>query len=316
MSKYVPRLSAPSTSDKNWIKTTYNGYNKCMNIKNGSVIPNCVGYAWGRARELLGKDHNLSTGNAENWYLKNDGYERSQKPRVGSVICWQKGQTKNEKDGAGHVAIVEEVKSDGTIVTSNSAYGGSRFYTKTLKPPYSMGGSYKFQGFIYLPINLDEPTKPVERDEHKDQLKVIATELRVRTSPSTNGEILGASKKDGIYNFYDIKKDEKYTWYKIADNQWVADNGKWLEIYKKVEEKPVEPSKEDTIVEELNQKLKNLQQELDSANLIIKQLNLQIDKLKESLNTNKPVFIYKAKEKCIVQRTLNKGETLQVFSDL
>lgn len=159
MAIFIPRLSAPEKTDKHWLHTSTGGVNKCIHIKNGSVLPNCVGYAWGRWYELLGKTPNLSKSNAEVWYRKEDGYERGQVPRLGAVICWSKGEVGNGKDGAGHVAIVEQIKADGTIVTSNSAWnklGGTWWYKKTLKPPYIMKG-YDLQGFIYLPIAFDQP---------------------------------------------------------------------------------------------------------------------------------------------------------------
>lgn len=155
--KYTKRLKAPSTADKNYLHTSVGGYNSCIHIKKGSCLPNCVGYAWGRWRELLGKTPKLSRGNAENWYGYSDGYKRGSTPKVGAVICWRKGKAGVASDGAGHVAIVEEIKKDGTIITSNSGYGGSRFYLKTLKPPYSLKG-YTLQGFIYLPIEFEENT--------------------------------------------------------------------------------------------------------------------------------------------------------------
>ena len=156
MAKFIPRLSAPGKEDKHWLHYKRGGVNKCVHIKNGSVLPNCTGYAWGRWYELLGKSHNLSRANAEVWWRKEDGYERGQVPRLGAVCCWSKGEVGVGKDGAGHVAIVEQIKADGSIVTSNSAYGGSRFYKKTLKPPYVMKG-YDFLGFIYLPMEFDVP---------------------------------------------------------------------------------------------------------------------------------------------------------------
>lgn len=161
MTKFNARLTEPSTSDKNWIKTTHGGYNYCIEIKNGSCLPNCVGYAWGRWRELLGAYHNLSRGNAENWYGNTgDGYKRGSTPKLGAVICWRKGKAGNSSDGAGHVAIVEKINSDGSITTSESAYGGARFKTKTYKPSnnYYLGSSYTFQGFIYPPIEFEEET--------------------------------------------------------------------------------------------------------------------------------------------------------------
>ena len=60
MANFKPRLTAPNTANKNFIKKGKRGNNPCIEINNGSVLPNCVGYSWGRWRELLGKDHKLS----------------------------------------------------------------------------------------------------------------------------------------------------------------------------------------------------------------------------------------------------------------
>lgn len=157
MAKYIPRTKAPSTADKNFIHTSNGGYNRCIEIENGSCLPNCVGYCWGRWREILNKNPKLSLNNAENWWGHSDGYERGQKPKVGAVICWRKGQAGNSSDGAGHVAIVEQVKSNGDIVVSESHYGSIRWrlYTYTKASNYRLGSAYTFQGFIYLPISFD-----------------------------------------------------------------------------------------------------------------------------------------------------------------
>ena len=164
MSIYKPRLSAPSTTDKNWIKSTRGGYNYCIEISNGSCLPNCVGYAWGRWREILGASHNLSRANAENWWTNTgDGYERGQTPRLGAVMCWRNGAVGNGNDGAGHVAIVEKISADGrTVTTSESSYGGARFLNVVRSYPYALGRNFAFQGFIYLPIKFDsaETAKP------------------------------------------------------------------------------------------------------------------------------------------------------------
>lgn len=156
MSKVIfkPRTTAPSTTDKNYLRINQGGLNYAIAVTGVSVLPNCVGYAWGRWRELLGQFHELSRGNAEVWWGKRDGYERSQTPRLGSIICWRQGSPAVYEDGAGHVAVVEDIKEDGTIITSNSAYKGSRFYMRTLKPPYNMGGTYVLQGFIHPPVDF------------------------------------------------------------------------------------------------------------------------------------------------------------------
>ena len=191
MAKYIPRLTAPGASDKNWIHTSAGGYNYCIHIANGSCLPNCVGYAWGRWRELLGAHHRLSRMNAENWWgTTSDGYQRGQTPKVGAVICWRKGKAGVGSDGAGHVAIVEQVNADGSIITSNSGYSGTRFYTQTLKPPYSIGNAYTLQGFIYIPLDFDETT--INNDlatEKKEEETTVKIELNVLKKGATGAQV-------------------------------------------------------------------------------------------------------------------------------
>ena len=153
---FTPRTSAPSTSNRYYISTTKGGLNQCIviNKTTGSCLPNCVGYAWGRACEAWGEKPKLSRGNAEDWYLHKDGYKRGKTPKVGSVICWRKGKAGYGADGAGHVAFVEKVNGDGSILVSQSNYSGTRFFTATIKSPYKYGAGLTFQGFIYPPVTL------------------------------------------------------------------------------------------------------------------------------------------------------------------
>jgi hypothetical protein len=107
---------------------------------------------------------NLSRGQAEWWYgYTMDGYQRGQTPKLGAVICWYSTRS------GGHVAIVEEIKPNGDIVTSNSAYSGSYFYMKTLSPKnnYYMGSAYTFQGFIYNPTEFTPGPSPTPTREEK-----------------------------------------------------------------------------------------------------------------------------------------------------
>lgn len=156
VTKFVPRLTAPSEKDKYWIKSTKGGLNDCIEIRSGSVLPNCVGYAWGRFYELTGEKPRLANLNAEDWYGNtSDGYKRSAAPKLGAVACWRKGKVWNSADGCGHVAIVEEIKENGDIVCSNSAYGGTRFYVSTYsKSAGYNSGSLVFQGFILPPVDF------------------------------------------------------------------------------------------------------------------------------------------------------------------
>lgn len=177
------REDAPSSSNKYYLKydSAFDGYDKCIMIDSstGSCLPNCTGYAYGRFMECQNNvtTCNLSTGDAGNWYYKNDGYQRGQDPKLGAVICW------SDSEGAGHVAIVEKIESNGDILTSNSAYGGSYFYLKTLSPSnnYYMGSTYSFQGFIYNPTEFIDPDNPNAYDKkNKFKWAIYTNKIRKR----------------------------------------------------------------------------------------------------------------------------------------
>lgn len=169
LTAFSPRLTAPSEDNIYYLRPEANGVNECIEIANGSVIPNCVGYAWGRAYEIMQARPELSTRDAEMWFGHSDGYSRGTTPKLGSIICWSVGVVGDDSDGSGHVAVVEKIASDGTITTSNSAYGGTRFYTQTITPDgngkYQLSG-YTFQGFIYLPITYT-PVVPIPTPARK-----------------------------------------------------------------------------------------------------------------------------------------------------
>lgn len=162
MSSFTPRLTRPANTDLRWINTAYGGYNQCIlgspSYGPGSVLSNCVGYAWGRWLEILNATTcNLSINQAEIWYLNTgDGYARGSTPKLGAVICYDEPGA-----GSGHVAIVEQINYTGgnisSIVLSESVYGGVTFRLQTVYPPnYNLYVGMNLQGFIYLPITFDE----------------------------------------------------------------------------------------------------------------------------------------------------------------
>lgn len=148
MTKFEKRLTAPNKNNKYYYSD--NIFYKC-----GYGMPNCTCYAWGRFYELTGKTPKLCTANAENWYKYKDGYARGKTPKLGAVIVWSKGVIGKSSDGAGHVAVVEEIYSDGSILTSNSAWNSTNFYTKKIPNTYKLNG-YKFEGFIYPPVEFEQ----------------------------------------------------------------------------------------------------------------------------------------------------------------
>ena len=153
------RHEAPSYTNKWYKHCSKGGYNECILITEDSVLPNCVGYAWGRFGEISNVKPTLCRGDAERWYNYHDNYMRGKVAKVGAVICWKKGSETNRNDGCGHVAIVEHINDDGSIVISQSGYNNKkRFYLSTIPKDYSLKG-YTFQGFIYNPYVRDTKTK-------------------------------------------------------------------------------------------------------------------------------------------------------------
>lgn len=120
------------------------------NSMRGNTLPNCVGYAFGRVHELMGKLPAFSASTANKWWGENPYNSRGQKPIPGAVACWY-GGWKN----SGHVAIVEHVdKKTGviTITESNWSTVPSMYFRRyKVKPPYNISGLSGFTGFVYHP---------------------------------------------------------------------------------------------------------------------------------------------------------------------
>lgn len=157
---FTERLTMPQSGDPAYTRTAYGGYNSQIDGNpqpwTGSVLANCTGYVHGRWIEIAGHtadDFGISNGNANTYWSYGDGYTRSSTPAVGAIVCYG-GQF-------GHVAIVERVNSDGSILVSQSNYGGTVFETLTLRPPSYAQYGVTFQGFILNPY-ADKP-KPTPK---------------------------------------------------------------------------------------------------------------------------------------------------------
>ena len=153
---FTERLTMPESGDPAYTRTAYGGYNRQIDGSPqpwaGSVLANCTGYVHGRWIEIAGHtadDFGISNGNANTYWSHSDRYTRSQTPAVGAIVCYN-GEY-------GHVAIVERVNSDGSILVSQSNYGGTVFETLALKPPNYYQYPVTFQGFILNPYVVIEP---------------------------------------------------------------------------------------------------------------------------------------------------------------
>ena len=130
-----------------------------------NVLANCVGYAAGRFNEIIGQGRFIYFNyppNAEDFYdtAVSQGLEVGRTPRLGALIVWARGKTWTSEDGAGHVAVVEQINNDGSIVTSESGYGSaSPFWTahrENQNGNWSAGSQYRFLGFVYQPDSVPE----------------------------------------------------------------------------------------------------------------------------------------------------------------
>ena len=91
--------------------------------KLGSALGNCTWYANGRSKQLGRNPAKVDrmAGNAGNWgnQAVAGGVATSNVPQVGAIAQWNAGGSMPY----GHVAVVERVNGDGTVLISESSYG-------------------------------------------------------------------------------------------------------------------------------------------------------------------------------------------------
>ncbi len=154
-SKKPPIAPTPSNGQPNFNAAEYRGNNPFWNAGFAPVstsppkdkqqldkayLGNCTWYANGRAKQLGRNATRVDRmlGNAGEWFddAKAAGITISSKPEVGAIAQWDV----SGKRPYGHVAVVEQVNSDGTVLISESSYAiGSENYlyrTRKIKADY------------------------------------------------------------------------------------------------------------------------------------------------------------------------------------
>lgn len=199
-------------------------------------------------------------------------------PKLGAKF--KQGEVYSHMGNAGNVQThchLEVQKGKFKMATKVTSQGSYKF-ENTINPNE---GLYLTEDTIFKYSNLKWKTEPkveivnpVERDETTNQLKVLVDSLRVRTGHSTKDSVLGFVQKNAIYNYYETYNDNTYIWYRIGDNQWIADNGEWLEIYAAVDYKQMC----EALLEEINH-LKETNSNLANENLTLKDKLKQIHEL-------------------------------------
>ncbi len=158
------RITSPAATDPYYINTDYGGYNRytlIINKTTGAVIPNCTAFCFGSFMKCCGITAcNLPVANAAEWYSRAP-YPKGDTPKLGAIACW-KGGTNSQ----GHVAFVNVINNDGSIVVAESGYYSQVWFMETtLKAPYSRSG-LTFQGFIYNPFTEAKPVHITEGEQH------------------------------------------------------------------------------------------------------------------------------------------------------
>lgn len=152
--EFQQRLECPDISNKWYRKDAGNPClfgNSSESHTNSSVLPNCVGYAFGRFSEIMGTWANScfnKNAGPDMWNACKAVYETGQVPQLGAAIIWTPQ----------HVGIVEQINDDGSIIVSESGWGASwlnRFWTSkcTKESGYTYPCSYVTStlGFVYNP---------------------------------------------------------------------------------------------------------------------------------------------------------------------
>lgn len=168
---FVPQKTVPDKKDKYYLRTQQGGYSQCIvgnpEYFKGSVLSNCVGYAWGRVAflednpkctigvptsRLRAGMHNPTSAWA--WMNFTNGRKTGKTPKLGAVAVWKH----KTKANFGHVAVVEEIYSDGSWLSSESSYKGVKFRNVKYNAK-SARNNFTFLGFIYPLVEFEPENK-------------------------------------------------------------------------------------------------------------------------------------------------------------
>ena len=287
---------------------------KCNVLKKGycEITQGFGGSSNHRGLDLVGKDYTLddivSYANGTVNMVTN-GYGNGQ----GQGVNWAYGNFVKIINDDGTVCLYAHMEytsvkvgqrvSKGQVIgrmgNSGNSYGGHlhwEFWTcndyyKNIDP-----SPYLSPKEIILP-------KAVERDKNKRQFQVDYNDnLRVRTEPSLNSEVVGILNA-GIYNFTEEKENDGFKWVKL-DKYWCAstDMSRILEIEKVIDDnRPVKDGLDHSKV--------------DGNNLTIEALNKTIQQLKDKISLyekqEQEYNYFVAPKEDIYYIRLKKNETLK-----
>ena len=146
------RTTAPEYGNVYYYNGAYNPYAYYPNL-----IGECTWYVWGRAYEILGHRPNISNRYAKDFYtynLNSGAYPYGNEPKLGAIACFAPN---NHAYETGHVAIVEAVGGDGSVILSEYNFVSRHVFSanRYLNPTEARTW---VQGYIY--IRPDDPVIP------------------------------------------------------------------------------------------------------------------------------------------------------------
>lgn len=146
------RTTAPEYGNVYYYNGAYNPF-----AYNQALIGECTWYVWGRAYEILGQRPNISRGHAKDFYtynLNSGAYPYGNEPKLGAIACFAPN---NHAYETGHVAIVEAVGGDGSVILSEYNFVSRHVFSanRYLNPTEARTW---VQGYIY--IRPDDPVIP------------------------------------------------------------------------------------------------------------------------------------------------------------
>ena len=180
------------------------------------------------------------------WEVKGANY----KPVAGDVAVFD-GQY-------GHVVFIERMDGDVALISDWNRVAPLTYSSDTWDVTKPLSRCGNLMGYLHFPFNS---VNPVARNENVNQIQTTDDQLRIRTKPSLDGEIVG-HVQIGYYNVLSQKEandvdKEKVSglscWYEIVKDRWCAN----------ITTKFYPANKEDDFIQKIEEYFNGMKEEIE-----------------------------------------------------